>query len=119
MPTAVVRRLARGALGMLRRTVDLVLILLLGVMVLLVFSEVVGRCGFNHSIASAYQAATFAQIWMVLLGSGYAARQRLHASIELVVERLPPLAARALLVPVGGLCLWVSLGGVRGRAADP
>ncbi len=99
-------RLARAALAGLRRLVDLMLITLLALMVLLILAQVVGRYGFNRSIAGADEAATFAQIWMVLLGSGYAMRARLHVSIELVVERLPPLLARALLVPVGGLCLW-------------
>ena len=99
-------RLARGALALLRRAVDLVLILLLGLMVLIVFAQVVARYGLNDSIPGADEAATFAQIWMVLLGAGYAMRQRLHVSIELVVERLPARAARLLLVPVAGLCLW-------------
>ena len=96
----------RQMLMMLRRMIDLVLILLLTAMVVLVFAQVVARYVFNNSIAAADEAATFAQIWMVLLGAGYAMRQRMHVSIELVIERLPTSLARLLLVPVAGLCLW-------------
>lgn len=99
-------RLARGGLHLLRRLVELSLILLLAVMLLVVFAQVVARYVFNQSIPGADEAATFAQIWMVLLGAGYAMRQRLHVSIELVIERLPVLFARLLLLPVTGLCLW-------------
>ncbi len=99
-------RLVRAALALLRRLVDYTLILLLAAMLLIVFAQVVGRYLFNHSIPGADEAATFAQIWMVLLGAGYAMRQRLHVAIELVIERLPVPAARLLLVPVAGLCLW-------------
>jgi len=106
MPWPLAARLARAALRGLRRGVDVTLIALLGVMVVLIFAQVVARYIFNNSIAAADEAATFAQIWMVLLGSGYAMRQRMHVSIELVIERLPTLVARLLLVPVAGLCLW-------------
>jgi TRAP-type C4-dicarboxylate transport system permease small subunit len=105
-PTGLPLRLARGLLAGLRRGIELVLILLLAAMIGTVLAQVIARYGFNHSFPGADEAATFAQIWMVLLGAGYAMRQRLHVSIELVVERLPPLLARALLVPVCGLCLW-------------
>jgi len=105
-PAPVPLRLARRGLALLRRAVELVLIALLAVMVAIVFAQVVARYAFNHSIPGADEAATFAQIWMVLLGAGYAMRQRLHVSIELVIERLPVRAARLLLVPVAGLCLW-------------
>lgn len=104
--TTPLLRLARGALALLRRGVELVLILLLAAMLAIVFAQVVARYVFNQSIPGADEAATFAQIWMVLLGAGYAMRQRLHVSIELVIERLPVLVARLLLVPVAGLCLW-------------
>ncbi|WP_270933471.1 TRAP transporter small permease [Falsiroseomonas oryzae] len=80
--------------------------LLLAVMVVSVLVQVAGRYVFNFSIAGATELATFAQIWMVLLGAGYAMRSRLHVSIDVLVAMLPPAVARALLVPVAALCLW-------------
>ncbi len=105
-PRGSVLRAARFALMVLRRAVDGVLILLVGIMVLAVLVQVAGRYLFNFSIAGATELATFAQVWMVLLGAGYAMRERLHVSIETLVEMLPPWLTRAIMVPVAGLCLW-------------
>ncbi|NKC30130.1 TRAP transporter small permease [Falsiroseomonas selenitidurans] len=99
-------RAAALLLHLLRRLVDLTLILLLGVMVVAVLAQVAGRYLLNFSIGGATELATFAQIWMVLLGAGYAMRARLHVSIDTLVARLPPLAARLLMLPVAALCLW-------------
>jgi len=97
---------AQAGLAILRRCVEVALILLLTVMIVAVLAQVLGRYVFNFSIAGATEVATFAQIWMVLLGTGYAMRMRLHVSIETVVEMLPRTLARAIMVPVAGLCLW-------------
>ena len=99
-------RAGQAVLWVLRRVVDGALILLLGVMVLAVLAQVGGRYVFNYSIAEATEVATFAQIWMVLLGAGYAMRERLHVSIETLVEMLPRGVHRLVMVPVAGLCLW-------------
>ncbi len=98
--------LPRATLTLLRRLVELTLILLVGIMVVSVLMQVLGRYVFNFSIAGASEVATFAQIWMVLLGAGYAMRERLHVSIETFVEMLPVWLARAIMVPVAILCLW-------------
>jgi len=99
-------RPARSALRILRRSIDLLLILLLSLMVLTVMAQVVARYVFNRSIVGADEVAGIAQVWMVLLGAGYAMRARLHVSIDMLVVRLPNLVARALLVPVAGISLW-------------
>lgn len=105
-PPGLAMRLAQLALRLLRRLVDLTLILLLGIMIFAVLAQVAGRYLFNFSIGEATEIATFAQIWMVLLGAGYAMRERLHVSIETLVEMLPPIVARLLMLPVAALCLW-------------
>ena len=104
-------------LAILRRCVDVVLILLAAYMVGAVLMQVLGRYVFNYSITAAVETATFAQIWMVLLGAGYAMRQRMHVNIDVLIQLLPAPVARMLLVPVAALCLWflwvVFIGGVR------
>lgn len=106
-----------AALALLRRCVDIVLILLVAYMVGAVLMQVFGRYVFNYSITAAVETATFAQIWMVLLGAGYAMRQRMHVNIDVVIQLLPAHVARLLLVPVAALCLWflwvVFIGGIR------
>ncbi|MBM3522660.1 MAG: TRAP transporter small permease [Alphaproteobacteria bacterium] len=101
-----ITRVLDFALSLLRRIVDVVLIALMAYMVGAVLAQVFGRYLFNYSIAAAVETATFAQIWMVLLGAGYAMRQRMHVSIDIVIQALPAAVSRILLVPVAGLCLW-------------
>jgi TRAP-type C4-dicarboxylate transport system permease small subunit len=118
MPEAALAlRLATLLLAALRRCVDIVLICLMAYMVGAVLMQVFGRYIFNYSIAAAVETATFAQIWMVLLGAGYAMRRRMHVNIDVVIKLLPSWFARLLLVPVALLCLWflavVFIGGVR------
>ncbi len=113
----MILRLAAAVLALLRRCVDIVLILLVAYMVGAVLMQVFGRYVFNYSITAAVETATFAQIWMVLLGAGYAMRQRMHVNIDVVIQMLPARMARLLLVPVAALCLWflwvVFIGGIR------
>jgi len=99
-------RLARGALALLRGVVDVALILLLASMFIAVLAQIGGRYLFNYSIAWATEFASYAQIWMVLLGAGYAMRARLHVAIDTLIGMLPPILGRLLMVPILGLCLW-------------
>lgn len=99
-------RVAGAALALLRRGVDLMLILLLAAMFGAVLAQIAGRYVFNFSIAWATEFASYAQIWMVLLGAGYAMRTRLHVSIDTLVAALPPLLGRLVMVPILALCLW-------------
>lgn len=56
------------------------------VMTVAVWIQVGGRYFFNYSIASSAEIATLAQIWMVLVGAGIAARQDIHARIDALVN---------------------------------
>ncbi len=105
-PARDAARLAAAALRWVRRAVDIVLILLIAYMALAVLTQVAGRYLFNFSIAGAEETATFAQIWMVMLGAGYAMRKRMHVSIDILVARLPKPVAAAVMLPVAGLCMW-------------
>jgi TRAP-type transport system small permease protein len=66
------------------------------VMTLSVWVQVGGRYFFNYSIASSTEVATLAQIWMVLVGAGIAARQDLHARIDALVNLFPAPVRRML-----------------------
>lgn len=105
-PSALPRRMARGLLTLVRRVVDAALILLLASMFVAVLAQITGRYVFNFSIAWATEFASYAQIWMVLLGAGYAMRVRLHVAIDTIITALPTVVARAMMVPILGLCLW-------------
>ncbi|MCW5655819.1 TRAP transporter small permease [Hydrogenophaga sp.] len=75
------------------------------VMTVSVWAEVGGRYIFNYSIAASSELATMAQIWMVLVGAGLAARQDLHARVDALVNLLPRPVQRAMLLIGSGLGL--------------
>ncbi|GGK50997.1 TRAP transporter small permease [Salinarimonas ramus] len=116
------RRVAFGALAILRRLVDAILVCLLAAMIFLILFQILGRYVFNYSISWSEEAAIFVQIWLVMLGAGLAMRNRNHIGIDLVVARLPGslqwilksasflLAAWFLLVLVVGSFGLIGLG---------
>lgn len=71
-----------------------------GIMTVAVLAQVGGRYFFNYSIASSAEIATLAQIWMVLVGAGVAARQDIHARIDALVLQFPLPIRRMLTVAV-------------------
>jgi TRAP-type C4-dicarboxylate transport system permease small subunit len=84
---AKLRSVATFALSALRRIVDLVAMTLLFVMVFLILAQILGRYVFNYSISWTEEIATFAQIWLVMLGAGIAMRNRQHVGIDFLVTR--------------------------------
>lgn len=105
-PGGAALRLLALPLALLRRGVEVMLILLLTAMFGSVLAQIAGRYLFNFSIAWATEFASYAQIWMVLLGAGYAMRTGMHVSIDTLITALPPLVGRLMMVPILGLCLW-------------
>ncbi len=112
----------RFLLTVLRRLVDLVAILLFSYMTVAIAAQILGRYVFNFSIAWTEETATFAQIWLVLLGAGIAMRNRQHVGIDILVSRCPPaiqriaqgtaflLGAWLLIVVIVGSFSMISIG---------
>ena len=75
------------------------------VMTVSVWAEVGGRYIFNYSIAASSELATMAQIWMVLVGAGLAARHDMHARVDALVNMLPKPLQRTLMLIGAGLGL--------------
>ena len=105
-PVHLVARLARTLLAVLRAAIAALVIALFAYMTVAVLAQVIGRYVFNFSIDWAVESATFAQIWMVLLGAGYAMRKGLHVSVDFLVAKLPATVVRPLNVAITVLCLW-------------
>jgi TRAP-type C4-dicarboxylate transport system permease small subunit len=64
-------------------------ILTFAVMTVAVLLQVGGRYFFNYSIAEFVEVATLSQIWMVLIGAGVAAREDIHARVDVLVNKFP------------------------------
>ncbi len=70
--------------------------LILGLMTAITFANVVARYFFNSNILWALEATVFLFGWLVLLGSSYAVKKRVHLGVDLIVTMLPPPARRIM-----------------------
>lgn len=79
--------------------------LMMAVMFVLVFTNVVTRYGFGFSIAWAEEVASFLMIWVTFLGAGLALREGRHVAIDILQDRLPETARRALRFALAAVIL--------------
>jgi TRAP-type transport system small permease protein len=71
------------------KAMEWLLIAILGVMVLLVFGNVVLRYGFNSGIVFSEEVSRFLFIWMVFLGSVLMLRENGHLGVHTITKKLP------------------------------
>lgn len=96
------------------RSVEALMALDLALIVLLVFSNVVGRYGFGAGFAGAEELSRLLFVWLVFLGAILALRRRAHLGVELLQARLPRPLRRASAVVTHVLvlyALWLFLAG--------
>jgi TRAP-type transport system small permease protein len=98
------------------RILEVLMVAVLGVMVVLVFGNVVARYGFDSAITWAEEVARFLFVWLTYLGATFAAYKGLHLGIDLVVVRLGTRSQIfaeifKLIVILGFLFIW-TVGGV-------
>ena len=94
--------------------VEKLMALALSLIVLLIFSNVVGRYVFGTSFAGAEELSSLLFDWLVFLGAILALRRRAHLGVELVQARLPRWARKtcAVITHVLSLyALWLFLAG--------
>src|SRR5262245_66585769 len=101
--TAIARRL-EGIIG-----------LMLGVMVILVFGNVVLRYGFNSGIAISEEISRYLFIWLTFLGAIVAVHEHEHLGVDTLVRALPRkgklacvVASEALMLVATALLFWGS-----------
>lgn len=94
-------RFLQLCLTALRRLVDGVALLLLAYMACAIAAQIIGRYFFNYSIAWSEETATFAQVWLTLLGAGIAMRYNQHVGVDVLIRKAP--------LPVQRLCNGASL----------
>ncbi|WP_366658391.1 TRAP transporter small permease [Fodinicurvata sp. EGI_FJ10296] len=69
----------------------------LGLVITLLFADVVARFAFQTSVFWAGEVASFAFVYMIYFGISYAIREKRHLRVTMLVEMAPPLVQRALL----------------------
>lgn len=99
-------RIGGYALFGLRRIVDIVALSLLAYMTCAIMAQVIGRYFFNYSIAWTEETATFAQVWLTLLGAGIAMRYNQHAGVDFLVLKMPISVQRVVNGAAFLLGIW-------------
>ena len=99
---------------LLVRSLEWILIGILGFMVILVFGNVVLRYGFNSGIMFSEEVSRFLFVWMVFLGSVLMLRDNGHLGVH-TVTKLLPLAGKKFCklvsdLTVFGCCVLLSIG---------
>jgi TRAP-type C4-dicarboxylate transport system permease small subunit len=96
------------------RCVEALMAIDLALIVILVFSNVVGRYGFGSGFAGAEEVSRLLFVWLVFLGAVLALRRRAHLGVELLQARLPRPLRRACAILTHVLmlyALWLFLAG--------
>ena len=88
-PAGLLVRLGCGTLWLLRRVVDIAVLALLAYMASAILAQVIGRYFFNYSIAWTEETATFAQVWLTLLGAGVTMRYNQHVGVDFLILKAP------------------------------
>ena len=90
----------------IRATFEWLVIILFGGMSVIVLVQVLGRYIFNYPIDWATEAATFTQIWMVLIASGLAMNQGKHVNVDILLNATPKLIHKLLLIIIACCGSW-------------
>jgi len=88
------------ALGLVRRAVQAVIILMFAVLIATVFYQVVGRYLFNAPPSWSEELARFLQVWIALLASALCIHQGMHLGVDYLLHAVPPRGRAALEVLV-------------------
>ena len=76
------------------RLIEIILVLCMGVMLVMVFGNVLLRLFFNTGIDLSEEMPRFAFVWMTFLGGIIGLHRRSHLGVDMVVQALPVLGRR-------------------------
>ena len=87
-------------MGLVRRAVGLVIIVMFAVLIVAVFYQVLGRYLFNAPPSWSEELARFLQVWIALLASALCIQQGMHLGVDYLLYAVPQRARAALEVLV-------------------
>lgn len=89
------------------RGIQILIAIFLGIMIALVFLNVVLRFIFNTGLAWSEEVARLCFIYLVYLGTIDAYRDNRHLGVELLVAKAKPLAQKVLYLAIQGIVIWM------------
>ena len=104
-------------MGLLRRVIQLVIILMFAVLIATVFYQVLGRYLFNAPPSWSEELARFLQVWIALLASALCVQQGMHLGVDYLLYAVAPRGRAGLevlvQVLVSGFLLLLLVQGIR------
>lgn len=88
------------------KLVELLIMLILGLLVAMIFTSVLSRYVFNFSLAWAEELAGLFFVWLTLLGSVTAVRNRTHMAINHLVQLMAPEKQRCVNIYIHSAILF-------------
>lgn len=89
------------------KTLEVIIAVLLGIMVVLVFGNVVLRYGFNSGIIVSEELSRWMFIWVTFLGSIVALREHGHLGTTFVLNAIPYWAKRICLAASRVIMIYI------------
>ena len=89
------------------RLFSFLMVVALGLMVLMVFGNVVLRYGFNSGITVSEEISRWLFIWMTFLGAVVALKEHGHLGVDMVVQKLPPIGKKICLAVGHAVMLYI------------
>ena len=90
------------------RLIEHIIAILLALMVILVFSNVILRYGFNSGITVSEELSRWFFVWMIFLGAVVAIKERAHLGTDMLVSRLPAFGKKICLVLTYSLMIYIT-----------
>ncbi|KRH98513.1 TRAP transporter small permease [Curvibacter sp. PAE-UM] len=106
-------------INLIGRAFGLLMVACLGLMVVMVFGNVVLRYGFNSSITMSEELSRWLFVWMTFLGAVVGLIQHAHLGTDALLSRLPARGRKVCFVLAHGLMLamcWFMFDGARQQA---
>lgn len=73
----------------MKKIADNTLAILLGLIVAIMFAQVMFRYTFNNSLSWSEEIAKFIFIWITFLGAALCFRDRMHLGVDFLIEKIP------------------------------
>lgn len=95
-------------IDLLARSLSILMVLALGVMVVLVFTNVVLRYGFNSGLTVSEELSRWLFVWMTFLGAFVGLRDHTHLGTDTLIARLPISGKRVCFAIAHAVMLYMS-----------
>lgn len=93
--------------GALLKAIRMLIAVMAAVLIVVVFSNVIGRYFFNFALAWAEETARFLFIWLSFMGAVLANAHFEHMNLDLFVKLAPRRIGRLMLIAGNGIVLFI------------